>query len=142
MAERMRMALPYDGEGNINEHFGHAKQFKIYDLQMGGALTTMIIDSEGEGHDAQVELLKKGDVKVLICNHIGQAAIDGLNAAGILPVPGIAGATDDAVRGFLQGILEEISGPTCGGGCGGCHGGCGSEMDDDCGCGGGCGGCH
>lgn len=127
----MKIAVAYDGEGQVFQHFGHTEQFKIYELSQGGKIDTMVIGTNGTGHEAMAGFLAQGDVKVLICGGIGQGAMDALLEEGILVVPGITGDTDKAVAGFLRGILEADDTPncqhhgeghTCGGGCGGCHG--------------------
>ncbi|MBP3703818.1 MAG: NifB/NifX family molybdenum-iron cluster-binding protein [Lachnospiraceae bacterium] len=128
----MKIAVPCDEKENVFPHFGHAKQFKIYELMAGGNISAMVVSASGNGHKETADFLIKGDVKLLICDGIGEGAIDALDAAGIMIVPGVSGTADQAVKDFLEGILAMDNTPTCEGGCGGHDGGCGS----------GCGGCH
>ena len=127
----MKIAVTYDENGEVFQHFGHTEKFKIYDLMPGGKIETMVIGAAGEGHEAMADFLVKGDVKVLICGGLGEGAMNALLEAGILVVPGVTGDADEAVRSFLLGVLEADDtancshhggGHTCGGGCGGCHG--------------------
>lgn len=127
----MKIAVPCDEKEEVFGHFGKASTFKIYELTAGGNISTMMVTAGGNGHKDKADFLIKGDVKLLICDGIGEAAIDLLDEAGIMIVPGVSGSADDAVREFLLGVLAMDNTPTCGGGCGG-HDGCGS----------GCGGCH
>ena len=55
----MRIAIPYY-EGLIFQHFGHAKQFKIYEIENHQVLMEAIVGPEDDatGHDAVAEFLK------------------------------------------------------------------------------------
>lgn len=128
----MRIAVTYDNDGQVFQHFGHTEQFKIYEFGDSGLENTMVIRPNGEGHEAMAGFLAKGNVKVLICGGIGEGAMNALSGEGILVVPGAKGDADLAVASFLRGILQTDmtpncdhhgAGHTCGGGCGGC-GGC------------------
>ena len=78
----MRIAIPFF-EGMIFQHFGHAPQFKIYEVENKQVVMEMIVEPENRGHDAVAELLRSMDVRVVICGNIGASAIDALDAAGI-----------------------------------------------------------
>lgn len=124
----MRIAIPCNENGNVNEHFGHSKKFKIYELTDRGLTAAMVLDAVGSGHDAMADFLAKGNVKVVICDGIGEHAMEALQEKGILTVPGAKGDADQIVVQFVQGVLQSDEGATCGshggcsGGCGGCHG--------------------
>lgn len=128
----MKIAVAYDEDGSVFQHFGHTEHFKIYEFGDSGLANTMVIGTNGTGHEAMAGFLAKGDVKVLICGGVGEGAMNALIEEGILVVPGVSGDADTAVADFLKGILQtdmtpncdhHDSGHTCGGGCGGC-GGC------------------
>ncbi len=127
----MKIAVAYDEEGQVFQHFGHTEKFKIFEFGESGLVNTMVVDTNGTGHEAIAGFLAKGNVKVLICGGIGEGAMMALSEEGILVVPGVTGDADRAVADFLKGILETDNTPncdhhgeghTCGGGCGGCHG--------------------
>ena len=138
----MRIAVPYY-EGLIFQHFGQAKQFKIYEIENHQVLMEMIVEGEGTGHQAVSDFLKALDVRVVICGNIGEGAMEALQEAGILFYGGVTGMADDAITALVGGALaydpnikgEHHGDHDCGGDCGDCGGDCGS-------CGGDCGHCH
>lgn len=135
----MLIAVTYDENGQVFQHFGHTELFKLYQVEEGQVVKSGVFGSNGYGHEALADLLWNGGVDVLICGGIGGGAQSALSEYGIEVISGVSGDADDAVAAYLKGELvsegvncdhhsEEES----------CSGGCGSEG----GCGGGCGGCH
>ena len=159
----MRIAIPYEN-GEIFQHFGHTKQFKIYDVREGKVQGTDLLDAEGHGHEALAKLLGEQAIDLVICGGIGAGAEAALKEETIVLCSGAEGSADEAVLAFLRGELmnagvtcdhhhEEESGAGCGAGsehaaddaedsaCG-CGEGCGDSCGDSCGSGcGGCSGC-
>ena len=134
----MRIAIPFF-EGMVFQHFGHAPQFKIYEVENKQVVMEMIIEPEQGGHDAVATLLKSMDVKVVICGNIGAHAQQALDAAGILFYGGVTGEADDTIARLIEGRLAydpNIRESACGHHHD--HGGCDSCGDD---CGGDCGSC-
>ena len=136
----MRIAIPYY-MGNIFQHFGHAPQFKVYEIENRQVLMEMVVEVEEQGHSAVAELLCSMDVRVVICGNIGDHAMRALRDAGIMFYGGVVGDADEAITALVAGGLKydpdikcpegESSGcGSCGGDCGDCGGDCGS-----------CGGC-
>ena len=130
----MKIAVPFEN-GNVFEHFGKAQQFKLYTVEDGRVVSTIVVSAEGQGHDAAASLLAKENVEAVICGGIGEGAQAALNAAGIKLVSGAKGSADAAVGDYLDGTLS-------GGGCT-----CSEENAEGCACGetcgegSGCGGC-
>ena len=133
----MRIAIPFY-EGLIFQHFGHARQFKIYEIENHQVLMEMIVEPEGSGHEAVAALLRSMDVRVVICGNIGEGAMQALNAAGIVFYGGVTGEADGAITALLGGALAYDPNikcthhdHDCGGDCSSCGGECGD-----------CGGCE
>ena len=101
----MKIAVTYE-DGSIFQHFGHTKQFKLYDVQERIVVHTQIIECGDCGHSALAGFLKDLSVNVLICGGIGQGAQDALSRLGIQIYGGVDGNADDAVERLLQGSLE------------------------------------
>ncbi|MEY8455452.1 NifB/NifX family molybdenum-iron cluster-binding protein [Turicimonas muris] len=146
----MLVATPYSND-EICQHFGHAPQFKLFTVEDGKVVESVVIDTVGSGHNALAAFLADHNVDIVICGGIGQGAIVSLAMAGIDIVPGVAGSPDKAVKELLEGTL--VAGAVSG--CGGHHHeegegtcGCGGHHDDTCDISGkegkgGCGcGCH
>ena len=80
----MRIAVTYEN-GEIFQHFGHTERFKVYDVEGGRVSVTAVVNTNGSGHGALADILKKLQVDTLICGAMGNA--------------------DDAVAALLNGTL-------------------------------------
>ena len=100
----MKIAVTYEN-GQIFQHFGHTRQFKIYNVEDGKILSSEIIDTNGSGHGALAGMLSALQVEVLICGGIGGGARDALSKAGITLYPGASGDADAQVQALLAGNL-------------------------------------
>ena len=101
----MRIAIPYY-MGNIFQHFGHAPQFKIYEIENHQVLMEMIVEVEDKGHDSVTALLRSLDVRVVICGNIGEGAMQALQSAGIVFYGGVTGDADAAITALIHGGLK------------------------------------
>ena len=101
----MRIGVTYEN-GEIFQHFGHTKQFKLYDVENGKILKTQIVLTNGQGHGALSSFLSKLNVEVLICGGIGAGAKNALTDAGIQLYGGVNGNADAAVESYMEGKLE------------------------------------
>lgn len=101
----MRIAVTYEN-GEIFQHFGHTREFKVYDVQDGKVTGSEVVNTGGSGHGALAGVLNALDADVLICGGIGGGARNALAAAGIKLYGGVYGAADDAVDALLAGNLK------------------------------------
>lgn len=112
--DTMRIAIPYETEtGTVYQHFGHAKAFKLYDVQDGAVEKSEEISAQGSGHGALADLLEENHVDALICGGIGAGAIEALKNAAILVCAGVKGAADEAVAQHLAGTLDYTTQANC-----------------------------
>ena len=133
----MKIAVTY-ANGEVFQHFGHTEYFKLYEIEAGRVVSSEIIDTNGNGHEALASFLADRSVSVLLCGGIGDGAQAALANAGIEICSGAQGDADAAVNAYLKGELEsagvncdhhhdhdeEENCGGCGGGCSGCGGGC------------------
>lgn len=101
----MRIAVTYEN-GDIFQHFGHTKQFKIYDVENNEVVSSQVVDTNGSGHGALAGILHALQADTLICGGIGGGAQSALAAAGIQLYGGVSGQADEAVAALLAGKLE------------------------------------
>lgn len=101
----MNIAVTYEN-GEIFQHFGHTKQFKVYNISDGKITDTEIVDSGHSGHGALAVLLANHNIDVLICGGIGGGAQAALAEAGIKLYGGARGNADEAVEAFLSDSLQ------------------------------------
>ena len=108
----MRIAVTYEN-GSVFQHFGHATQFKIYDIENGKIVSSEIVDTNGSGHGALVGVLSALKVDALICGGIGGGAQMALAEAGIKLYGGVSGNADAAADAFASGTLSHNPNVMC-----------------------------
>lgn len=100
----MRIAVTYEN-GEIFQHFGHTRQFKIYDVEDKSIVKEQVIDTMGSGHGALAGFLLDNGVNALICGGIGGGAQNALAEAGIRLYGGVSGSADEAARALAEDAL-------------------------------------
>ncbi len=101
----MRIAVTYE-DGNVFQHFGHTERFQVYDVDNGNVIQKTLVNTNGSGHGALADVLKKIGVDTLICGGIGGGARAALDEAGIELYGGVSGEADAAVEALLKGTLS------------------------------------
>lgn len=101
----MRIAVTYEN-GRVFQHFGHTKQFKLYDVNNGKIENACLVDTNGQGHGALADFLKRFDVDLLICGGIGGGAQNALAEANVKLCGGVSGDCDAAVQAYVEGKLN------------------------------------
>ncbi len=136
----MKIAVAYEN-GNVFEHFGHSRQFKIYETDGQNIVKEEVIESEGSGHSAMAGLLAGLDINAVICGGIGGGAANALGEAGIEVYSGVSGYADEALEAYLNGELIS-EGVNCSHHSHEEEQNCGAAdtENESCGCGCGCGG--
>lgn len=107
-----RIAVTYEN-GLVFQHFGHSKQFKVYEVENGKVVSSQVISTGESGHGALAGLLAQGGVDTLICGGIGGGARTALAQAGIQLYPGAQGGADQAVEALLAGSLQYDPNTVC-----------------------------
>ncbi len=128
----MRIAVPFE-DGMVYQHFGHTKQFQLFDVEGDQIRSSQVVDTNGVGHGALAGFLTSNQVDSVICGGIGGGAQTALQQAGIRLYGGVSGETDQAVQDLIQGKLQFDSNVRCehhgqgkeGHSCG--HHGCGAH---------------
>ena len=100
---RMKIAVTYENQ-EVFQHFGHCEAFKIYEIADNAVVSSEVVGTGGDGHEALAGFLRRHGVDTLICGGIGGGARMALAQAGIELYPGVTG--DHSCHG---------NGHTCGG---------------------------
>jgi len=108
----MRIAITHD-KGNVFQHFGQTKEFKVYEVEGGSVTDGKILSSGTYSHGGLADLLKQNNVNVLICGGIGEGAKNMLEQCGIKVFPGISGSADIVITQMAKGQLDQIQKSTC-----------------------------
>lgn len=130
----MRIAITYEKEnGNIFQHFGECKCFKVYEIRNKEVVLSYLLDAEGEGHEALSNFLSDNKIDAVLCGGVGGGAAAALNRRGILLLGGVQGTADGAIDMLLHDKLVYRSEPTCDHhdcdeGCDGCCEDCEGEV--------------
>ncbi len=111
----MKIAVTYTNE-IVEQHFGQAKEFKIYTIEKGEIKNHEVISTEGYEHGTLVDLLTSNNVDTLICGGLGVGAKTLVTQANIKLVPGVQGNADDAVKAYLAEKLDFDPEASCIGG--------------------------
>ena len=114
----VRMAVASTGQGIINQHFGHAKEFLVYEVLaaqvrfLGHRKATQYCagnESCGDAENAEDALRKTidtlADCEVMLCARIGIDPWEKLEAAGIQPNGEHA---MESIESALQDVWEEM----------------------------------
>ena len=66
----MKIAVTYEN-GNVFQHFGHTRQFKLYEVENGAIQSERILEGDEAGHSALAAQLEQAGVDTLIlgCTH-------------------------------------------------------------------------
>ncbi|MEY4576188.1 MAG: hypothetical protein RL701_891, partial [Pseudomonadota bacterium] len=96
------VAVATKGGGRINQHFGHAKEFQVYEVSRAGVKFSGLrrVDNYckgGFGEEATLDHVISAleGVKLVLCSKIGDCPKDGLAAAGIV-------ATDEYAHDWIE----------------------------------------
>lgn len=144
----MKIAVTHEN-GKVFDHFGHSKEFKIYEVLGGEIVSSEVVAVKEQGHSAVAGFLLEQGADVIICGCIGDGAKNALYSQGMILFGGVEGDCDEVVKDFLGNCLAYDPNVACEHhhdeeeGCG-----CGSDEEEGCGChsggcscGSGC-GCH
>ena len=111
----MRISVNYDN-GQVFQHFGMTKMFKIFDVENGTVTSTQMLPASGEGHGTLAVQLSENKVDVAICGGLGTGMLNALQAAGIQVCANVSGDVDEAVKAYLNGNLSyNTQAHACGG---------------------------
>ena len=108
----MKIAVTYD-KGNVFQHFGKTKNFKIYEIENKKIIKSYIISNNGITHCALIDYLKENNIDTLICGGLGYGAVSKLNELKINLYAGVSGSADGAVDDLLNDKLDYDNSHTC-----------------------------
>lgn len=77
----MKVAAAYEN-GEVFQHFGHTKQFKVYEIEDGKVVSSEIVETNGQGHSALADFLHEQAVSTVICGGIGEGGASGAHRTG------------------------------------------------------------
>jgi Mrp family chromosome partitioning ATPase/predicted Fe-Mo cluster-binding NifX family protein len=105
------IALPCKGT-QIEEHFGHCENFRIFTVENGTITKEESIPNPGHKPGFLPNFLADRGVKIMIASGMGGGAIDIFEERKVKVVLGATGEARAAVEAYLQGQLES-TGSAC-----------------------------
>ena len=116
-ALRIRVAVATKGEGQVNEHFGHAREFQVYEASGEGArlvgvrrVAQYCVGGEGEEDALESVVRALSDCVAVLASRIGRCPQERLREAGIEPVHQHAFAwIEEAVLSHLAIYAERVA---------------------------------
>lgn len=107
----MKIAVASD-EGQVTLHFGHCREFRIYQVDSGQIVSSESIPNPGHRPGFLPNFLHDLGVDVIISGGMGGGAIDIFVEKGIEVVTGAEGDADEAARLYAAGQLD-YTGAVC-----------------------------
>lgn len=111
----IKIAVPSRDDGLVDGHFGHCKEFRIFQFDDEKALVreSVIPSAEGCGCKSDIaSALAREGVSCLVAGNMGEGAVRVLSSRGISVVRGASGDARAAAEAFAKGALAD-SGVGC-----------------------------
>ncbi|MGB8931362.1 MAG: NifB/NifX family molybdenum-iron cluster-binding protein, partial [Anaeromyxobacteraceae bacterium] len=115
-----RVAVATKGDGLVNQHFGHAREFLVYDVDRAGPhlvghrkVEQYCVGNDGE-EDVLADVLRAlSDCSGVLVAKVGHCPRGQLAAAGIEPITDFAfQPIEAALCGWLARLSERVAAPT------------------------------
>lgn len=103
--KKLRVVFPTNDGVTIETHFGHCRQFKIFDIEEGKIVNTEIIDAPPHQPGLLPRFLGEKNIDVVITGGMGQRAIDLFKAQDIEVILGAQGEIEEVLEVYLTGDL-------------------------------------
>lgn len=107
-----RVAFPSNDGLTISSHFGHCKQFVVYNISNHEVITKEEIPAPAHEPGILPVFLGKHNITTIVCGGMGQRAIDLFDQQKIDVVLGANGSIDKVLPSFINGQLNS-SGTAC-----------------------------
>lgn len=98
--------------GSVSAHFGHCREFMLFDTEDGQIVREETIPSPGHDYGSLPDFLRDKGAEVIITGGMGQGAADRFAALGFVVIIGAEGKAREAAERYLKGELKS-RGPIC-----------------------------
>ena len=110
---KTRIAFPSNDRVNVEEHFGHCKEFAIYNIEDKEIVSIdFIVPPPHEPGVLPKFLGEQHDVNVIVTGGMGGMAINLFKEQNIEVILGAKGAIDSNLTAYLSNVLES-TGSAC-----------------------------
>ena len=101
----MKIAVASEN-GMVTEHFGHCREFIIFDTEDNKIVKSEAVANPGHRPGFLPNFLADRDVNVIISGGMGGGAVEIFNGRNVEVVVGASGDAKAAVEAYLQGSLK------------------------------------
>lgn len=108
----IKIAFPSNDRLNVEEHFGHCKEFAVFTVKEGKVLETIYITAPPHQPGLLPAFLGEKGIDVIITGGMGQKAIDLFKERNVEVILGANGSIKDILDEYLGGELYS-SGSAC-----------------------------
>jgi len=105
-----KIAVPSRADGLVDEHFGHCKEFRVFQFDDKKAIVAESVIPSADGCSCKSDIasaLAKAGVSFLVAGNMGEGAVRVLGAQGISVVRGASGDARAAAQAFANGTLAD-----------------------------------
>lgn len=107
-----KIAFSTNDRTTVEGHFGHCKEFAIFDVKDGKVLNTAFVIPPAHAPGVIPNFLKEQGIHTIITGGMGQSAIDIFKNNNIKVILGAVGSIKGNLDAYLQGQLES-TGSAC-----------------------------
>jgi ATP-binding protein involved in chromosome partitioning len=100
-----KIAFPTSDKENVDEHFGHCKEFAVYNVQDKKILSTEFIDAPPHQPGLLPKFLGEKGADTIITGGMGQKAIDLFKEQNIDVILGASGRIENILKEYIDGML-------------------------------------
>ena len=112
MAKKMKIAIPTNDRTNVEEHFGHCKEFAIYEVEGDKVINVEFIVPPPHATGVIPNFLNSHGIDAIITGGMGQMAVNMFKEKNVDVILGAVGSVDTNLKEYLSGMLES-TGSVC-----------------------------
>jgi len=101
----MRVGIPTNNKTMVEGHFGHCKEFALYDIDGEIISKPMYVTPPPHAPGVIPKFLSEHKASVIICGGMGQSAINLFKENNIKVILGASGSVDTNLQNFIKGDL-------------------------------------
>ncbi|NLK67285.1 MAG: dinitrogenase iron-molybdenum cofactor [Campylobacteraceae bacterium] len=102
----MKKVAVASNDGVVAGHFGHCKEFIVFETKDGKIIGNETVPSPGHKPGLLPNFLGDKGVNVIISGGMGQGAVNIFNERNIEVIVGASGDAKEAVENYLNGSLK------------------------------------
>lgn len=112
MSTTMKIAFPTNDRSNVEEHFGHAKEFAFYVVENGKVSSSEYMTPPPHAPGVIPEFVHSQGADVIITGGMGGMAVNLFKEKGVEVILGATGSIDENLNTFVSGDLAS-TGSVC-----------------------------